>query len=89
MLMDLTRNYTRTLPNLTEQDRQEVLTLLKQMRMPVHYIRKKLKEEYRQFLAVRTGTEATRPRVSVKRLRENLKASYAKAGQKIRRDYLS
>ena len=76
MLMDLTRNYTRTQPNLTDADRKQVLALLKHTRMPVSYIRnKKLKDEYRQLLA---GQPVPPQRVSIKRLRENVQAKYRK-----------
>ena len=56
IVMDLTRNFTRTQPNLTRVDRQRVLKLLKKTKMPISYVRnKKLKEEYKALL----GSEQT------------------------------
>jgi hypothetical protein len=63
MMLDLTRNYTHTQPNLTYKDRQRVLKLLKKMRMPISYIRnKKLKEEYKILLSGQP-TPTQQPRV--------------------------
>ena len=62
MIMDLTRNYTRTEPNLTGNDRRRVLQLLKKTHMPISYIRnKKLKEEYKTLLGKHTPTPPTTP----------------------------
>ncbi|CAB3997573.1 Hypothetical predicted protein [Paramuricea clavata] len=59
IIMDLTRNFTRTPPNLGANAQRRVLLLLQKTRMPISYIRnKKLKEEYK---AVLNGTQTTAP----------------------------
>ncbi|CAB3995176.1 Hypothetical predicted protein [Paramuricea clavata] len=51
MMEDLTRNNIHTQPNLSNNNRQRVLKLLKKTNMPISYIRNKtLKEEYKQML---------------------------------------
>ena len=61
MVMDLTRNFTRTQPNLTIANRKRVLLLLKKSKMPVSYVRNRKLKEYKTLLGGEQTTSSMIP----------------------------
>ena len=83
MLVDLTHNFTKTAPNLTDGETEKVLRVLRQTRMPANYIQnKKLHNKYKELLEAPVQKQPFRG-VPVKRLQQDI-SSYRKR----KRDYL-